>query len=559
MTYNNCVKQVIEELDALPQVWAEKLACNICSLVETEDECATTSDCQDISECETVTSLSTFTVIDDKICISFKDERGVTVKRCFIASQFTDEINETDGLCIDSDWNTFSSKEKWQAVIDKICNCCNPTTTTTTTSTTTTTTIQECPDCYTIRFVNPDNEDHDIDYVNCDTLSPSNITLGAGESVTICGCSDSFEYDNEIIAEFISDTCNAESCESCNKYTLINNLDEPQQIHYIDCATQLPAFVWVLPNEETIIDCACTDSVVIPDRSPVEIIAVADCDEITTSTTTTTTLPPCRCYNVQNPGAVDRVLNYTDCDGDIQQEVVPAGTGVLRCAPNGFISGFGLTITDLAACADIDACNNDLLTTTTTTTSTTTTTTAAPTTTTTTTSTTTITTVPIEEDIVYFTNSPTVGDRGAIVWFSANDYYTPNTPASLIPANCLNISDLGPSPAIEIELNYWTDDDEATIDDGFGDVRTPDGTKTINVSTDLLTYNGSSGAWQRGNGLFTLLEGANIAAFEITSVTSGLTYNGVNHQFNLPPANHFIRVHNTFSAGATGVIWFDLT
>ena len=98
----------------------------------------------------------------------------------------------------------------------------------------------------------------------------------------------------------------------------------------------------------------------------------------------------------------------------------------------------------------------------------------------------------------------------------------------------------------------------ATIDDGFGGVRAADGSKTIDIPVDLLTYNGSSGAWQRSNSIFTLDEGANIAAFNITSVTPSYTIYNVEHDFSLPPANHYIRVHNTFDAGTTGIIWFDL-
>lgn len=559
MTYNNCVKQVISELNALPLVWAEKLACNICNLVETEDECnPTVPDCTDIRDCQTVTSLTTFTVVDDKICVSFVDERGVVVKRCFTASQFTDEINETDGLCIDSDWNIFSSKEKWQSIIDKVCNCCNPTTTTTTTSSTTTTTTLLCPECYTYRFTNPDTVSHNIDYIDCDTFTPSTITLLKDEVIVVCGCSTSFVYDPQIVAEFIADICISEPCLTCNKYILGNNGDYPQNIEYVDCATQLPTFIWVLPNTETIIDCACTDSVIIPDRSPVLIVGVADCDTLTTTTTTTTTAPPCRCYSAYNNGVVDRFLTYTDCNSVAQGVTITPDETLFVCAQLGSMNGFGLTITEVGSC--IDGCNNTITTTTTTTAAptTTTTTTIAPTTTTTSTTTTTTAAPTIENDIVYFTNSPTVASRGAKIWFSQNDYYTPNTPASLIPANCLDISGLGTSPSISVTLNYWKDDILGTIDDGFGAVRAADGTKVINISTDLLTYNGSSGAWQRGNGLFTLVEGADIAAFEITAVTASYIYLGIDHHFSLPPALHFIRVHNTFLAGTTGVIWFDL-
>lgn len=559
MTYNSCVKKVMDELSALPPKWAEKLACNICGMVDTDDECDTSApDCEDIRDCQTITSLTDFEVIGNVICISFTDEHGVVVKRCFEASQFTDEINETDGTCITPLWGILSATEKWQAIIDKVCNCCNPTTTTTTTSTTTTTTIAPCTDCWSFLMTNSDSISHDFSYLDCDDVN-HNITLIAGSSLAFCACPDNITYDPaELILSVVDDSqcLPVPECETCNRYLLVNSDDFPAEIPYIDCYTLLPASIWVPANDSIITDCACTDSVSIPDRSGVTIEDTYDCLEITTSTTTTTTATPCKCYRIDNIGqVVERFVNYIDCNGDAQGEVV-GNDPVYFCALLGSPVGFGITITDLGVCVA-----NCPPTTTTTTTSTTTTTTAAPTTTTTTTTTSTTTTttaVPEEEDIVYFTNHPTNGDRGAIIWFSPNDYYTPNTPASLIPANCLDISDLGAAPPITVTLDYWRDDVTGTIDDGGGLVRTADGTISVAIPADLLTYNGSSGAWQRALGIFTLDEGANIAAFEITNVTASYTYAGVTHNFNLPPANHRIRVHAGFLAGATGTIWFDL-
>lgn len=489
MTYRNCVKQVTDELSSLPKVWAEKLACNICNLVDTEDECSTTTDCDDIKDCQTVTVLSDFTVTENTVCISFNDERGVKVTRCFDASLYTDEINYTDGICINPLWGTLSATDKWQAIIDKVCYCCNPTTTTTTTSTTTTTTIGvPCPDCWSFQIYNPDTEDHTFVYKGCSDILGTGDNASAGETVRFCACSDSVEHEAELILTVIAMECIAEpECSDCSAYRIFNANAFPVEVFYTNCMTLFPASIWVLSMDEATIACACADTVILTENITIleELPCILD-TTTTTSTTTTTTVAP---------------------------------------------------------------------------TTTTTTTTVAPTTTTTTTttSTTTTTTVAIESDIVYFTNSPTAGDRGAIIWFSANDYYTPNTPASLIPANTLDMSDLGPSPNISVTVRYWRDDITNTIDDGGGLVRTADGTKVINIPSDLLTYNGSSGAWQRGNGLFTLDEGANIAAFEITAVTASLTFNSIQHNISLPPALHYIRVHSGFLAGATGVIWFDLS
>lgn len=557
MTYNNCVKQIMADLHALPPVWAEKIACNICKLIDTQDECNPVDpDCDAIRDCQTVTSLSTWTVDEDIVCISYTDEHGVTVKRCFQFSFLNDAINDTDGTCLTPLWGTLPPRDKWQAIIDKICDCCNGTTTTTTTSSTTTTTTAGPCDCFTWEVTNVDSSPHDVTYNNCqDVEDPdTTVTLDPGETVRFCSCFEDIIYDPQyLVLVSIADVCiPTPLCESCNQYVIANSNPFPVEVFYTDCATLLPASIWAMPAVKNVITCACTDSVEL--TSGITIGQTLPCPDQTTSTTTTTTEPPCICYSIRNEGGPDRWVDYVDCDGMAQSFTVASGETTYVCAQSGSISTFGVMITSFGACVA-----NCPPTTTTTTTSTTTTTTTAPTTTTTTTtSTTTTTTAAIEQDIVYFTNHPTNGDRGAKIWFSQNDYYTPNTPASLIPANCLNPGNLGITPNIYIKVNYWRDDISGSIDDGFGSVRTPDGTKTITIPTDLLTYNVSSGAWQRSTGIWTLDEGANIAAFEITEATDFYTVFGVTHQILLPPYHHFIRVHNTFDAGLTGVTWFDL-
>jgi len=557
MTYNNCVKQVLSELGALPPVWAEKLACNICNLVTTEDECNPTDlECEGINNCQTVTSITQFETEGDTICISFRDEHGVLVKRCFTLEQINDTINYTDGSCLSSIWGTLTPTEKWQLIIDRACNCCNPTTTTTTTSTTTTTTAAPCVGCPTWTITNVDSTNHMISYGYCYGNNFINELLVPGQTLIFCACYDTISYNNTVfVLTQIADTCIDMVCGSCNKYYVSNNNPFPIEVFWTDCNTHLPLSMWLNSLGRGLVPCACTSSIIAQEGLVIE--TPMTCEETTTTTTTTTTIPPCRCYSIFNPGGPTRWINYIDCAQVVQGIPIADGETLYLCAEEGSISSFGVIITLISNDCNV-GCSALVTTTTTTTTSTTTTTTIAPTTTTTTSTTTTTTNVP-QQDIIYFTNHSTLQNRGARIWFSQQDYYTPNTPASVIAANCLSTGDLGVTPSISVTINYWRDDINPSIDDGFAGVRAPDGTKTITIDTDLLTYNISSGAWQRSGSIFTADEGTNIAAFAITSSTVYYTYFGVTHQLLCPPANHYIRVHNTFSAGGTSIIWFDLT
>jgi hypothetical protein len=241
---------------------------------------------------------------------------------------------------------------------------------------------------------------------------------------------------------------------------------------------------------------------------------------------------------VENDQLENITVDLYDCNGDFQQYILVPGEIYQGCAMIDLIFSIGV-ITDIGVC---DSNCTTTTTTSTTTTSTTTTTTAAP----------------VEYGYVYITNAPTTGDRGARIFLSPNNYYAgAGTAADLIPANCWDDTDLGLTPAITVNINFWTDDIYTTIDDGFGNVRTPDGTKVITITTDGLTYNAIDGCWDVSTGIFSLFEGANIAAMEITFVTNPYFFL-VNHVIFVPPFNNFIRIHNTFTAGSTGVTWFDL-
>lgn len=129
----NCKEDVQAYLSHLPSKWAEKLADIICKYIICDNPPAV--DCETFRECETLTSLSDFTVTDTEVCITYIDENSVTVTRCF---DFSDIINGTmeniDPKCItdQTTWNNWSYVEKWQSIVDKVCDNCSTTTTTTT-------------------------------------------------------------------------------------------------------------------------------------------------------------------------------------------------------------------------------------------------------------------------------------------------------------------------------------------------------------------------------------------------------------------------------------------
>lgn len=141
MALNKC--DLEEILKDLPSKWREEL---IKILLEIQDGCTESIDCEQVKECETLTTLSEFTQNGTEVCITYTDEDEISVERCFdvaeIINNFFDTTNIAPG-CITSEtiWNTMTIQEKFQALIDTICNCCPETTTTTSTSTTTTTTI----------------------------------------------------------------------------------------------------------------------------------------------------------------------------------------------------------------------------------------------------------------------------------------------------------------------------------------------------------------------------------------------------------------------------------
>lgn len=135
---NKC--DIEEILKDIPEAWRYAL---IDILIKIQEE-RESVDCEQVRDCETVTNLSEFTFNNTEICISYTNEEGITVERCFdIENIINETLADIDPLCITTPtvWNTMSYTEKIQALVDTVCSCCPETTTTTSTSTTTTTTV----------------------------------------------------------------------------------------------------------------------------------------------------------------------------------------------------------------------------------------------------------------------------------------------------------------------------------------------------------------------------------------------------------------------------------
>lgn len=160
---------------------------------------------------------------------------------------------------------------------------------------------------------------------------------------------------------------------------------------------------------------------------------------------------------------------------------------------------------------------------------------------------------------IYGTNDLSTDGRGITVWFSMNDYYTPNNPSGLIAANTLGVDDLGLSPSIDIPMKFWRDDVSNTLDDGLGNIRVPDGERIVNPASDGLVFDVASGAWKKATGIFPEAIAPSIAAFRIDlPIIETYTEGDVTYSLKVADSETIIRVKNTFLAGATGVTFFDL-
>jgi hypothetical protein len=116
-------EQIADYLKNLPSEWAEKLTDLLVQI-----KCSQTQPtCAEVKECETLTSLSAFRVTGSQACITYKDEDGVSIERCFDAGDLINGLLDVDPDCLadETTWNSLTFKEKFQLLINSHCDCCD--------------------------------------------------------------------------------------------------------------------------------------------------------------------------------------------------------------------------------------------------------------------------------------------------------------------------------------------------------------------------------------------------------------------------------------------------
>jgi hypothetical protein len=130
----NCQELLMKKLCNIPSAWRSQIAEVLCDANKGLE-----------IKPESLTSLSDWNInYAPEVCISYTDEQGVTVTRCFDFSYLLNQqLNEVDPRCLSTPevWNGLSYVQKMQLLVDKLCTACFddsvelPTITTTTTTT----------------------------------------------------------------------------------------------------------------------------------------------------------------------------------------------------------------------------------------------------------------------------------------------------------------------------------------------------------------------------------------------------------------------------------------
>jgi hypothetical protein len=310
--YTDCVKNIIDILSDLPLKWAEMIACNICNL-----SCTGQPDCNEVIDCQTLTELSTWVISEDKVCITYKNEKGVLVTRCFTIPDTG--MYDADGTCLTEEWFNIDKIAKWQAIVDKFCDCCTPTTTT---STTTTTTEVPCT-CGTYSGwynIGPFSPTRLVTIRSCDEGNPSEgIEFNPGDTIEFCAC----YYGNDPLEAIL-------------------DFNEVKNITFLgdSCFTT-------------------TSTTTTTSTSTTTTTTAAPTTTTTTSTTTTTTVagpcPLCIRYGVQNTSSEAIVGSYYSCSNVLQGFIIAPFGSLIFCACENSISTVeSAIITDVGgSCSDI--------------------------------------------------------------------------------------------------------------------------------------------------------------------------------------------------------------
>src|SRR5688572_2331245 len=178
----NCEGILAEYLSDIPIEWRDQITTVICASMELDCQ----DDCEDVEKCIKTASLSQFVRKTNFISITYTNEIGVIYTREFNFTTLMDNLLiGIDPKCIATQeaWDVMTYTERFQAILDKDCDCC-PTTTTTTTSTTTTTTqaivnfelrnYTNYPDPFPVILT---EEVTDEDFIDNNTTGPGDIYI----------------------------------------------------------------------------------------------------------------------------------------------------------------------------------------------------------------------------------------------------------------------------------------------------------------------------------------------------------------------------------------------
>jgi hypothetical protein len=318
---SNCVSNYTAKLIFLPKSWRVSLAEVLCSITG-----QSTIACEEVKTCETLTELSPFSINGTNVCISYKDEKGVTVERCQDFNLLLNSsLDNIDPKCVTtfSEWASMNFSDRIQAIINTYCGI-DTTSSTTTTSSSTSTTTSPASACKIYTVGNPTSNMLPYSYVACDGENTViHEILGPNSETDICAVTDSIAAAVGIEID-ITGICTPPSTTTTT--------------------TQAP-----------------TSSTTTTTTSGGSTSSTSS----TSSTTSTTTAAPvCTAYVLKNIGVINYNYIYNDCDGNTQGGTLAPGQSTSAfCAISNSIFAEGLIeINQYGTCISGQPCNEFIIT-----------------------------------------------------------------------------------------------------------------------------------------------------------------------------------------------------
>lgn len=119
-----CEEQLASYLQAVPSKWRDQLILVLCQIKA--DKLAPS--CDEVKNCETLTSLSEFEIEGTTASITYKDEDSVSYTRSLDISLILNNLlNDVEPGCLmsEEDWLNLNFVDKFQAIVDAHCECCD--------------------------------------------------------------------------------------------------------------------------------------------------------------------------------------------------------------------------------------------------------------------------------------------------------------------------------------------------------------------------------------------------------------------------------------------------